>query len=144
MDSLESHAGSPRRVFLEWPEVPGLALGAARGDPAACRRVLGARRGGRVGVVLALAALALAAPSRRAALAAVALHVGLGLVVGLWNRRIGGHTTKEVQRLALWTVLTPAGVAVLLRPFAAGSALPLAAAVLAGQVLLWRALAATR
>jgi hypothetical protein len=144
MDSLESHAGSPRRVFLEWAEVPALALRVARGDPAACRRVLGARRGGRVGVVLALAALALAAPSRRAAIAAAAFHVVLGLVVGLLNRRIGGHTTKEVQRLALWTALTPAGVAALLRPFAAGSALPLTAAVLAGQVLLWRALAATR
>jgi len=144
MESLESHAGSPRRVFLEWPEVPRLVLGVARGDSAACRRVLGARRGGRLGVVLALAALALAAPSREAALAAAALHVGLGLVVGLWNRRIGGHTTKQVQRLALWTALTPAGVAALARPLAAGSALPLFAAVLAGQLVLWRALAATR
>jgi hypothetical protein len=144
METVESHAGSPRRVFLEWAEVPGLVLGVARGDASACRRVLGARRGGRVGVLLALAALALAAPSRRAALAAAVLHVGFGLVVGLWNRRTGGHTTKQVQRLALWTALTPAGVAALARPLAAGSALPLAAAVLAGQALLWRALAATR
>jgi len=144
MDSLEAHAGSPRRVFLEWPEVPALVLGVARGDPAGCRRGLGARRGGRLGVVLALAVLVLAAPSRGAALAAAGLHVGLGLLVGLWDRRIGGHTTKEVQRLALWTVLTPGGVAALLRPFAGGSAWPLALAVIAGQLLLRRALAATR
>ncbi|HXZ84838.1 MAG TPA: hypothetical protein VEI82_05055 [Myxococcota bacterium] len=144
MDSLETHAGSPRRVFLQWHEVTGLVLGVARGDAAACRRVLGARRGGRVGLVLALAALALAAPSPSAALGAAALHVALGLLLGLANRRSGGHTTKEMQRLALWAVLTPAGVAALVRPLAAGSALPLLCAVLLGQLLLWRALAATR
>jgi hypothetical protein len=144
MESLGTDVRSPRRVFLEWSEVPGLVAGVARGDCAAARRVLGARRGGRIGFVLALAGLALAAPSRTGALFAAALHVALGLLVGLANRRAGGHTTKEVQRLALWTVLTPLGVAALLRPFAGGSVLPLVAAAFAGQALLWRALGASR
>jgi hypothetical protein len=133
-----------RRVFLETHELPGLVAGTALGDAAACRRVLGARRGGRVGVILALAALALAAPSVRQALTASALHVVLTLVLGLVNRRIGMHTTREVQRLALWTVLTPLCIAALARPLLGSSPAALGLAVLAGQVLLWRALRATR
>jgi hypothetical protein len=144
MVSLEAHAPRPRRVFLEAHELPALVLGVALARPWAARRVLGARRGGRVGALLALLGLALAAPSRASALAAALLHGALGLALGLANRRRGGHTTREVQRLALWTVLTPLGVAALARPFAAGSALPLVAAAVAGQLLLWRALAATR
>ena len=144
MESLGTDVRGPRRVFLEWSEVPGLVAGVARGEGAAARRVLGARRGGRVGFVLAVLGLAAAAPSRESALFAAGLHVALGLLLGLANRRGGGHTTKEVQRLALWTVLTPLGVALLLRPFAGGSALPLVAAAFAGQALLWRALGATR
>jgi hypothetical protein len=133
-----------RRAFLETHELPRLVVGTALGEAAACRRVLGARRGGRIGVMLALAALALAAESLRAALAASALHVVLALVVGLANRRIGMHTTREVQRLAVWTVVTPLCVTALVRAVLGPSALLLGAAVLAGQGLLWRALAATR
>jgi hypothetical protein len=144
MAAPDIHATRARRVFLEPHELPGLLAGTALGDAIACRRVLGARRGGRIGVALALAALALAAPSLRAALVATALHVVLALVLGRANRRIGMHTTREVQRLALWTVVTPLCVAALLRAAAEPSALALGAAVFAGQVLLWRALVATR
>ncbi|MFI5316268.1 MAG: hypothetical protein ACHQ6T_11250 [Myxococcota bacterium] len=140
----ETHAKRPRRAFLEAREIPALVLGTARGDASASRRVLGARRGGRVGVGLALAALALAAPSARAALTAVALHGALSLSLGLANRRRASHTTREVQRLALWTAVTPLCVAALARPLAGANTLPLYAAVLIGQVLLSRALAATR
>jgi hypothetical protein len=144
MAAPKTHATRARRVFLETHELPGLVVGTALGDAAACRRVLGARRGGRVGVSLSLAALALAAPSLRAALGASALHLALALAVGLANRRIGMHTTGEVQRLALWTVVTPLCGAALARALAGPSALALGLAVLAGQALLWRALAATR
>jgi hypothetical protein len=144
MPALESEVRRPRRVFLEAHELPGLVAGTALGDATACRRVLGARRGGRVGVMLALAALAFAAGSLRAALGAILLHVALTLALGLASRRRRSHTTREVQRLALWTVVTPLCVALLARALFGPSALVLCAAVLAGQALLLRALAATR
>jgi len=133
-----------RRAFVERREIPGLVVGTARGDPVVCRRVLGARRGGRIGFTLALAGLALAAPSLRAALLAALLHVSLGLLVGLGARGRTGHRTREVQRLALWTVLTPLGVAVLARLSGFGSLKLCMAAAIVGQLLLLRALRATR
>ncbi len=135
---------APRRVFVERREIPGLVIGTARGDAVACRRVLGARRGGRIGFALALLGLALAAPSPRVALLAALAHVVLGLVVGLRARARSHHTTREVQRLALWTVLTPLGVAVLCRLSGFGAPWQLYAAALAGQLLLLRALRVTR
>jgi hypothetical protein len=145
MAAGESEAREPRRAFLETHEVPALVVGVALAEPAACRRVLGARRGGRIGFVLACAALAAAAPSARFALAMAALHVVLTLGAGLAGRRHRSHATREVQRLALWTALVPAAIAALARPlFGAGGGTLLPAAVVAGQYLLWRALAASR
>jgi hypothetical protein len=147
---VETEMRSPRlrRAFLELHEIPGLWRGTAVADAAAVRRVLGARRGGRVGFALALTALWLAAPSLSAALVLVIAHVSLGLVLGLANRRRGGHTTREVQRIALWTVLTPLCIAALVSHTAAalgasgGEQLGLLLlGVSAGQVALWRALA---
>jgi hypothetical protein len=137
-------ARAPRRVFVERREIPGLVIGTARGSAAACRRVLGARRGGRIGFALALLGLALAAPSLRVAVLAALLHVALGLIVGLRARAKSLHTTREVQRLALWTVLTPLGVAVLCRLVGLGAPWQVYAAAAAGQPLLLRALRATR
>src|SRR5262245_61101732 len=97
----DAPAGAPRRGFVERREIPGLVIGTARGDAAACRRVLGARRGGRIGFVLALLGLALVAPSLRIAVLAAFAHVALGLVVGLRARAKSFQTTREVQRLAL-------------------------------------------
>jgi hypothetical protein len=140
----ETDSAQPRRAFLAAREVPRLVLGTALAEHAAARRVLGARYGGRWGFLLALAGLLLAAPSLRAAVLATLLHVALGLAIGLANRRRGGHSTREVQRLALWTVLTPLGVAVLARLAGVGGAWPLYGAAVLGQALLWRALAASR
>ena len=137
-------ARAPRRVFVERREIAGLVIGTARGDAVACRRVLGARRGGRIGAALALCGLALAAPSLRVALLGAFVHVALGLVVGLRARAKSFQTTREVQRLALWTVLTPLGVAVLARFAGFGAPWQIVAAAVAGQVLLLRALRATR
>ncbi len=152
MKSLDAAAGlgsdasarPPRRVWVERREIPGLVAGTARGNPAACRRVLGARRGGRIGLALALAELALAAPSLRVALPAALVHVVLGLLLGIRARVRTGHTTREVQRLALWTVLTPLGVAILARLTGFGAPWHCVAAAIAGQLLLVRALRATR
>lgn len=144
MAGAETEPARPRRAYLEAREVPALVLGTALGEPAACRRVLGARYGGRAGFLLALAGLALAAPSARVAAIATAAHVVLGLALGLANRRRGGHTTREVQRLALWTVVTPLGVAALARLAGVDAAAPLFGAVVLGQGLLWRALRASR
>ncbi|HTO06658.1 MAG TPA: hypothetical protein VMR86_06330 [Myxococcota bacterium] len=145
MAAGEGEAGVPRRAFLETRELPELVFGVALAQPAACRRVLGARRGGRVGFVLACVLLALAAPSARFAAAMLALHVVLTLGAGLAGRPTRSHTTREVQRLALWTALVPLAIAALARPFfgpGGGTLLP--AAVVTGQLLLWRALAASR
>src|SRR5262245_20774758 len=125
----------PRRAFMTAREIPALIVGTALGEPAAARRVLGARYGGRSGFLLAVMGLALAAPSLRAAVAASLAHVALGLGSGLLSRRRGGHTTREVQRLALWTVLTPLGVAALARIAGWSGGVPLALAVIAGQLL---------
>jgi hypothetical protein len=140
----DASARRPRRVFVERREIAGLVLGTARGDAVACRRVLGARRGGRIGFALALAGLALAAPSLRGALLAALVHVVLGLLVGLRARAKSFQTTREVQRLALWTVLTPLGVALLARLAGFGAPWQVIAAACAGQLLLLRALRATR
>jgi len=144
MAGVETEPGRVRRAYLETREVPALVVGTALAAPAAARRVLGARYGGRAGFALALVGLALAAPSLLAAALASAAHMVLGLGLGLANRRRGGHTTREVQRLALWTALTPLGVAALARLAGVGGAEPLGAAVVLGQVLLWRALRASR
>ena len=137
-------ARRPRRVFVERREIAGLVIGTARGDAIACRRVLGARRGGRIGVMLALAGLAVSAPSLRVAFLAALVHVSLGLLVGIGARRRSGHHTREVQRLAVWTVLTPLGVVMLARLSGFGSPWHCFAAAIVGQLLLVRALRATR
>jgi hypothetical protein len=140
----ETPAGGARRVFLERREIAGLVIGTARGDAVACRRVLGARRGGRIGFTLAMGGLMIAAPSVHSGVLAALLHVGLGLLAGLGARARTGHRTREVQRLALWTVLTPLGVAALARLAGFGSARLVFAAAIVGQLLLIRALRATR
>ncbi len=140
----DAPARRARRVFVERSEIAGLVVNTARGNAIACRRVLGARRGGRIGLTLALAGLALAAPSPRAALLAALVHVCLGLLVGFGARRRSHHRTREVQRLAVWTVLTPLGVAVLARLLGFGSPWLCVAAAIVGQLLLMRALRATR
>lgn len=144
MARAETESARLRRAYLEAREVPALVLGTALGRPAAARRVLGGRYGGRTGSLLALTGLALAAPGLRAAVMAAAAHGALGLALGFLNRRRGGHTTREVQRLALWTALTPLGVAALARLGGVHGAAPLFAAVVLGQALLWRALRASR
>jgi hypothetical protein len=128
-----------RRVFLQVDEIPGLFAGVLRGEPVAMRRILGARRAGRVGALLgALGALAwLGEP----ALAGLCLgQLAIALPGAALSRP--PLTWLEYQRLSLWL----AGAALL-------AAAPLRAAPalaphgvwliwLAAHLWLWRGLRA--
>ncbi len=127
-----------RRVFLVPREVPGLLVGSVRGDPVALRRILGARRAGRTGLVLALAALTLAVPSLAVALLALTLHLFLALYVVIPRRGSIPLTVFQELLLSLWTV-APLFVALAsLRLIWPSSPLPALAAVLLGHLLVWR------
>ncbi len=129
-----------RRLFLAPREVPGLLVGAVRGDPVALRRILGARRAGRTGLALALAALALAVPSLAVALIALALHLLLALYVLIPRRGAVPLTAFQELLLSLWTV-APLFVALAsLRVIWPGSPLPALIAVPVGHLLVWRGL----
>ncbi len=129
-----------RRLFLAPREVPGLLVGAVRGDPVALRRILGARRAGRTGLALALAALALAVPSLTVALIASALHLSLALYVVIPRRGAIELTALQELLLSLWTV-APLFVALAsLRVIWPGSPLPALIAVPMGHLLVWRGL----
>ena len=126
-----------RRVFLQNHEIPTLLAGVAQGDAVAMRRVLGARRGGRVGVALGLTGLLLAVP-----LAAMPWLVGGQLLMGVAGGAVARPRLSwlEYERLSLWL----AGAALIavapLRPFLP-EVLPLAAGgALAAHLWLWRSL----
>jgi hypothetical protein len=91
-----------RRVFIEAHELPGLWLGVVRGDAPALRRILGARRGGRDGIALALLGLAGIVPGAGVAPIAAA-HLLLSLAALPLHRR-RGLGVRENQRLLLWWV----------------------------------------
>ena len=98
-----SESGSqrgPRRVFIEMHELPGLLRGLVRGEARSQRRILGARRGGRYGVLFTALGLLLAAPPGDWP-ALLGAHVALSLVALPLQRR-HGLDPRENQRLALW------------------------------------------
>jgi hypothetical protein len=128
----------PRRVFVEPAEIPRLCAGVLRGERAALRRVLGARRAGRIGALAALASLLLAAPWS-AAPALAALHGALALGVGWVTRGTAALLAREVLRLSTWPVAPLLLLAALARPFAPRSALAALLAILCANALLWRA-----
>jgi hypothetical protein len=127
-----------RRLFLVAAEVPGLLSGSLRGDVVALRRILGGRRGGRIGAGLALATLALAAPTPASAGLTIALWLALCTAGTVLHRSASGLSLREWLRLSLWTAAPALLVAAVLRLLWPGSALPLLVAVVAGHVLLWR------
>ena len=88
-----------RRVFLRAQEVPALLVGVAGGDAAAMRRVLGARRGGRVGVILGLLGLLLAVPGDT-----VPWLVAGQLALGIPGAALARPRMAwlEYERLSLW------------------------------------------
>lgn len=126
-----------RRVFLRKEEIPALFAGVLRGDPVAMRRILGARRAGRVGVALAAAGVLAWLPE------ATPVALAIAQVVIAWP---GAALSRpplswlEYQRLSLW----PAGAALLVSaPLRAlpGVGAPVAVLLWLGAHLwLWRAL----
>ncbi len=129
-----------RRLFLTPREVPELLLGAVRGDPVALRRILGARRAGRTGLALALAALTLAAPSLTVALIALALHLSLAIYLVIPRRGAVPLTAFQELLLSLWTVAPLLVALASLRLIWPGSPLPALIAVPLGHLLVWRGL----
>jgi hypothetical protein len=138
MDSTDT----ARRVFLASNEVPGLMLGALLGESVAFRRILGARRAGRIGLALALVGLALAAPSLPTVPLLVVLHLLLALFVVV---AVSGPVTLsliEELRLSLWTVAPLLVLFAVLRLIWPASWLPAVAAVVVAHLLVWRGLQA--
>ena len=126
-----------RRVYLEWREVPGLYAGALRGQAIALRRILGARKGGRIGVAFGLASLLAAAPLDALGWV-LGLHVALGLAVSALTHAVTGLGPRQALRLSLWPAAPLLLLAVPFRPLA--MAAPAFVAVAVGQLLLWRGL----
>ncbi len=129
----------PRRVFVEPAEIPRLWAGVLRGEPAALRRVLGARRAGRIGAFAAAGALLFAAPWQAAPALAV-LHGALALGVGWATRATAALSAREVLRLSTWPAAPLLALAALARLLAPGSAAPALLAILVANALLWRVL----
>jgi hypothetical protein len=117
--------------------VPGLLRGVPLGKPVALRRVLGARRAGRVGFYVAVALLALAAPSVGAAALGVAAYFALG-ALGALRLRAQGVGPYWSLRLLLWEVPAPLLLAALVRLAGVRSAWPLLLAALGSYLLLER------
>ena len=126
-----------RRVFLHRGEIPGLLRGALSGDARCYRRILGARRAGRYGALLAGSAAVLAiAPADAAVL--VLVHLGLSLA-GHFAARSAGLGPRQYQRVVLWTLAIPLAAAAPLRLAGAGWLPPLLAVAVA-HGLLWSGL----
>lgn len=126
-----------RRVFLSRDEVPGLLRGVLRGDATSLRRILGARRGGRYGAMLAAAATLVAVPPAAIAPAVVA-HVALSLA-GHFATRPPAVGPRQYQRLVMWALALPLLGSAVLRPFDLG-ALPAILGLAVGHGLLWSGL----
>jgi hypothetical protein len=129
-----------RRVFVEAREVPGLVRGALRGDAVALRRILGARRAGRIGVFAGVVSLALAAP-RDAWLALAVVHVAIALAVGAATRPRARLGAREALRVSLWPAFPLVALAAPLRLLWPDSPVPALLAIVLASALLWRGLA---
>jgi len=127
-----------RRVFVRVKEVPALLLAALGGSPVALRRILGARRSGRIGVVFGLLVLAATATQPLGGFAVVLGHLGLSAILGHLLARPRGLGPMQHQRLVLWFA-GPLGV--LTAPLGLVIALPWLAPLIgvsAGHLLLAR------
>jgi hypothetical protein len=117
--------------------VPGLLVGAVRGDQPAMRRILGGRKGGRYGIALAALGLAIAVPWRAAPLIALLglLGAGLGAALQRGPHRLG---FRDYLRLSLWIVAPLLLLAAPARIHELDSLAPGLFGVIAGHALLWR------
>ncbi|MFQ5699901.1 MAG: hypothetical protein ACE5IL_16685 [Myxococcota bacterium] len=102
-----------RRSFVQAHEIPGLLVGALRGRPEALRRILGARRGGRYGALLLLAAALVATPPHQIPWLA---GLWIALAVGSWRlQRPRDLGLRQVLRASQWTAAPLVALATPLR-----------------------------
>lgn len=135
--SRTGSARTPRRVFVVAAEIPGLLVGACRGEPVALRRVLGARRSGRIGILLCGAALGAAAAPRDWWIV-VAAHASLSALTWSLFARSVGLRPRAQQRLLLWLLIPALLCAAALRLIFGASWLWPVAAVAAAHAVLVR------
>jgi hypothetical protein len=129
-----------RRAFLDARELPRLCWGALSGSDVALRRILGARRAGRVGVLGAALALCAAVPPRDLWVMGAA-HALLSLGSRPWLGVLGA---KQQQRLVLWLAAPLLAAAALARALGAPPLAPALLALVAAHALLARHLRAWR
>jgi hypothetical protein len=134
---VEPARAGRRRTFLEAREVPGLVIGSLRGELPALRRIVGARRGGRIGVALAALGLALAAPPR-AIVPSALLTVALALLGRLLGRRRHGLSSREYLRIVGWLAAPLWLLAAPLRAVDPDAIAPGVFGAVIANLLLWR------
>jgi hypothetical protein len=128
-----------RRAFLAAEEIPRLLQGAFRGHAVTLRRLLGARRAGRIGLALGLLGLLAASPWPWV-LPLIAGHLmlaGVGLLLVRSQARLG---LLDYLRLSLWTAPLWLVAAAVLRPFWPASPLASQVAIVLGHLTLLRGL----
>lgn len=132
---------APRRSFIQLHELAGLLLGSALGRPVALRRVLGARRGGRIGAAIAGGLTLLAARDAHSLSIGLTSYLCFATLTAIrhGDRGFGGYRSL---RLLLWTLPGPLCAALAASALGIGSRLLLPAAVIAAWVLLERGLGA--
>jgi hypothetical protein len=132
---------APRRTFIQLRELPGLLIGCALGRPVALRRVLGARRGGRVGAAICALLALLVVDDASAASIGLTSYVCFATLTAIrhGNRGYGGYRSL---RLLLWTLPGPLCAALAAHALGFQSRLALPAAVIAAWLLLERGLRA--
>lgn len=128
-----------RRASVQWTELPGMLVASITGDAPRLRRIVGARRSGRFGLLLAVASggLAFGPGLLPAALLAHLLLSGLGFAL---TRSAAGLGPRAYLRLSAWPVILPLVVAAAIAPVLGGRAGLAWAALLVGHALLWRGL----
>ena len=143
---IEHQAGARtrevRRVFIAPSEIPGLLIGALRGEPVRLRRILGARGAGRYGIALAAAALGIACPPRLWP-TALLLHALASFVGWRASGSPRGLGPRPHQRLLLWVIAPTLAGAAVLRPLVPALGV-LVAGLALGHGLLARHLRAAR
>ena len=127
-----------RRSFIAAGEIPGLLQGALRGDPVSLRRLLGARRGGRWGLLMLAVGLLLALPTPGSIFPLLALHLALALYVVIPRIDLAKLELRQELVLSLWTVAPLLVVLAPLHWIWPLGAWPAATAVLLGHLLVWR------
>jgi len=133
-----------RRVFLQRGEIAGLLRGALLGHATSLRRILGARRAGRIGSTLALGAAALAIPPADLAWPLLA-HLVLSILGPRYATPSAGIGARQYQRIALWALAAtlalslPHRLMLQLGVGLEGGAVPVLA-VLCAHLALWNGL----